>query len=122
MRDTQDNYNSAWTQLNDTLSATETESGLSGVISALEENQHQTGFIKDQLSGVERHVFAHPDDPSRFFRVQFNAKRLARFNGAGVSRSEEHTSELQSHHDLVCRLLLEKKNTPPTPPPNKIRS
>src|SRR6266540_297044 len=26
-----------------------------------------------------------------------------------VRRSEEHTSELQSHHDLVCRLLLEKK-------------
>src|SRR5437773_6225576 len=26
-----------------------------------------------------------------------------------VQRSEEHTSELQSHHDLVCRLLLEKK-------------
>src|SRR5947207_10269281 len=25
-------------------------------------------------------------------------------------RSEEHTSELQSHSDLVCRLLLEKKN------------
>src|SRR5437773_3205494 len=24
-------------------------------------------------------------------------------------RSEEHTSELQSHHELVCRLLLEKK-------------
>src|SRR5436190_15673836 len=32
--------------------------------------------------------------------------------GAGSSspsRSEEHTSELQSHSDLVCRLLLEKK-------------
>jgi len=29
---------------------------------------------------------------------------------ADVLRSEEHTSELQSHHDLVCRLLLEKKN------------
>src|SRR5438132_9921122 len=27
-----------------------------------------------------------------------------------VVRSEEHTSELQSHSDLVCRLLLEKKN------------
>src|SRR5437588_1774948 len=26
-----------------------------------------------------------------------------------LSRSEEHTSELQSHSDLVCRLLLEKK-------------
>src|SRR5204862_6665239 len=33
--------------------------------------------------------------------------------GAGrwpLSRSEEHTSELQSRRDLVCRLLLEKKN------------
>src|SRR5204863_9061047 len=30
---------------------------------------------------------------------------------AGIfSRSEEHTSELQSRRDLVCRLLLEKKN------------
>src|SRR5690606_40976288 len=27
------------------------------------------------------------------------------------SRSEEHTSELQSRENLVCRLLLEKKNT-----------
>ena len=26
-----------------------------------------------------------------------------------ITRSEEHTSELQSHHDLVCRLLLEKQ-------------
>src|SRR5260221_1970604 len=30
----------------------------------------------------------------------------------GVVRSEEHTSELQSHSDLVCRLLLEKKKRP----------
>src|SRR5437773_3744595 len=29
--------------------------------------------------------------------------------GQAPRRSEEHTSELQSHHDLVCRLLLEKK-------------
>src|SRR5437588_7080669 len=29
--------------------------------------------------------------------------------GAPGDRSEEHTSELQSHSDLVCRLLLEKK-------------
>src|SRR5690349_22954517 len=30
---------------------------------------------------------------------------------AWESRSEEHTSELQSRRDLVCRLLLEKKNS-----------
>src|SRR5699024_12132482 len=32
-------------------------------------------------------------------------------NSLAVFRSEEHTSELQSRFDLVCRLLLEKKNT-----------
>src|SRR5438034_4749767 len=38
------------------------------------------------------------------------AKDLFRGNGLlPVRRSEEHTSELQSHSDLVCRLLLEKK-------------
>src|SRR5947207_8051036 len=33
--------------------------------------------------------------------------------GPDEIRSEEHTSELQSHSDLVCRLLLEKKNRKP---------
>src|SRR5437773_3155214 len=38
------------------------------------------------------------------------ASRLRNLPGGCLSsRSEEHTSELQSHHDLVCRLLLEKK-------------
>src|SRR5437667_4478704 len=38
------------------------------------------------------------------------------FTSMRRNRSEEHTSELQSHHDLVCRLLLEKKkNTTKTP-------
>src|SRR5207248_8183171 len=32
-----------------------------------------------------------------------------RRRGASAKRSEEHTSELQSPYDLVCRLLLEKK-------------
>src|SRR5438067_5321434 len=31
-------------------------------------------------------------------------------HASGIDRSEEHTSELQSRFDLVCRLLLEKKN------------
>src|SRR2546430_6010202 len=34
----------------------------------------------------------------------------------GLVRSEEHTSELQSQSNLVCRLLLEKKNTHAAPP------
>src|SRR5260370_13113416 len=35
--------------------------------------------------------------------------RTTRISGDQVGRSEEHTSELQSHLNLVCRLLLEKK-------------
>src|SRR5947207_9664811 len=42
-----------------------------------------------------------------------SAKRVRGFVNSflpnAVGRSEEHTSELQSHSDLVCRLLLEKK-------------
>src|SRR5438132_13360811 len=41
---------------------------------------------------------------------------ISGLSDAAACRSEEHTSELQSHSDLVCRLLLEKKkkkkNTP----------
>src|SRR5437667_9340089 len=40
----------------------------------------------------------------RKHKVRIEAELLER-----LYRSEEHTSELQSHHDLVCRLLLEKK-------------
>src|SRR6266540_7524150 len=52
----------------------------------------------DLLDGRPCQTFAGVDDwlPGRHVLVQ---------------RSEEHTSELQSHHDLVCRLLLEKKKT-----------
>src|SRR2546430_12122471 len=41
--------------------------------------------------------------------AQLYLDRLKRF--VGRRRSEEHTSELQSQSNLVCRLLLEKKNT-----------
>src|SRR2546426_6155755 len=37
------------------------------------------------------------------------AEQLARRLSAAIERSEEHTSELQSPCNLVCRLLLEKK-------------
>src|SRR5438132_4007647 len=37
------------------------------------------------------------------------AEGALRRQGCNGPRSEEHTSELQSHSDLVCRLLLEKK-------------
>src|SRR5437588_7472430 len=56
------------------------------------------------------------DYPTLDVTVNRERARLMGVNMAEVSRSmvvatrsEEHTSELQSHSDLVCRLLLEKK-------------
>src|SRR3989442_4511364 len=45
-------------------------------------------------------------------KLPSNVKRLPRTPLVDRWRSEEHTSELQSRPHLVCRLLLEKKNTP----------
>src|SRR2546429_3055720 len=45
-----------------------------------------------------------------------NRKRGCGRRAAGVRRSEEHTSELQSRLHLVCRLLLEKKKKTQTAP------
>src|SRR5690349_24147674 len=39
----------------------------------------------------------------------WTTRRPRRSNARSSTRSEEHTSELQSRRDLVCRLLLEKK-------------
>src|SRR5260221_8938787 len=47
----------------------------------------------------------HPHDQEPGPRLGHREEALA------AERSEEHTSELQSHSDLVCRLLLEKKKT-----------
>src|SRR2546426_8678583 len=65
---------------------------------------------------------SHPDSRHRPGAVAVRrvgdaraAGRLSHGRGrpphAGVARSEEHTSELQSPCNLVCRLLLEKKKT-----------
>src|SRR2546429_5398811 len=48
-------------------------------------------------------------DLGRFLSVLFNQGQGP--NGRVLQRSEEHTSELQSRLHLVCRLLLEKKQT-----------
>src|SRR5438034_8379608 len=46
----------------------------------------------------------HPSQPNYLW-----LEAGTNFGVLGDTRSEEHTSELQSHSDLVCRLLLEKK-------------
>src|SRR5690349_23687186 len=63
--------------------------------------------VVDRLQnlGGTREGFALTQQPG----LHVLEKRLALFLAHGAPRSEEHTSELQSRRDLVCRLLLEKK-------------
>src|SRR5437588_2421505 len=55
-----------------------------------------------------RNVAVHQQPLHFFLDRQLRGHSLV-LNDAMEIRSEEHTSELQSHSDLVCRLLLEKK-------------
>src|SRR5438034_2810599 len=54
-----------------------------------------------------RWIPATPTSVSRSTRLP--SARAVTAASSATGRSEEHTSELQSHSDLVCRLLLEKK-------------
>src|SRR5260221_3076544 len=49
--------------------------------------------------------------------VAYSRRQQVPFGSYMLLRSEEHTSELQSHSDLVCRLLLEKKKNENDPGP-----
>src|SRR5690349_22188669 len=61
-----------------------------------------------ELAHIEWHIHGcGPDYGAEHFKSFSNVQYHGRYNGA--ARSEEHTSELQSRRDLVCRLLLEKK-------------
>src|SRR5947199_6716525 len=63
-------------------------------------------------SRIYRHRRLGPPCQRRFHSrpaCQSFARVLAKDWQAGLERSEEHTSELQSLRHLVCRLLLEKK-------------
>src|SRR5207244_11750408 len=73
-------------------------------LGALEETQRRLGEgagedVQSRLSEIEERL----DFTERMLAKQRDPERL------DTSRSEEHTSELQSPDHLVCRLLLEKK-------------
>src|SRR5690606_41367125 len=65
-----------------------------------------SGFYKHFKNPIELQAYsdARPSD------IIARNSESANVYGIAIERSEEHTSELQSRENLVCRLLLEKKN------------
>src|SRR2546427_3700782 len=83
---------------------------------------YTTLFRSLLYAGTDRGVFVSFDDGGRWRSLQRNLPSvivtdllvhdrdlIAATMGRALWRSEEHTSELQSQSNLVCRLLLEKK-------------
>src|SRR5260370_21431849 len=82
---------------------------------------YTTLFRSSPEAVIERYAWRWPIEPSNAAgkqimgvgdacnRVTAAVERTVPFGFLVQSRSEEHTSELQSHLNLVCRLLLEKK-------------
>src|SRR5256885_8524292 len=74
-----------------------------------------TTLFRSRLVGVELDITERKLYEEALFREKESAQITLQSIGDGVittdARSEEHTSELQSPCNLVCRLLLEKKKT-----------
>src|SRR5437773_8880972 len=88
-----------------------------GFMRALHKRPVPTEYVDQSINRIEQRVLAlgEREVASRVIgeMVMRELKKMddvayIRFASDHL-RSEEHTSELQSHHDLVCRLLLEKK-------------
>src|SRR5699024_6493237 len=74
------------------------------------ENRHNELLksLEDSTSNFDESTHATKDN---FMNVATSYLRKLDTDNQEQDRSEEHTSELQSRFDLVCRLLLEKKKT-----------
>src|SRR5438034_6168096 len=74
-------------------------------------DQRRVPFADLRNKHADRIAPLLPQGPGQVIRpvIQLSGRRADQLLRSLRNRSEEHTSELQSHSDLVCRLLLEKK-------------
>src|SRR5206468_5837754 len=86
---------------------------LNGALSAI--TAAVVGVVLNLAIWFAIHTLFRQTIPVHEFLFSFDAPKLSSVDpwALVLSRSEEHTSELQSRSDLVCRLLLEKKNQEP---------
>src|SRR5207247_7288710 len=80
-----------------------------GCREALKEIVEPEGFRTLLASSGEEAVDIVREEPVHLALLDMNLPRMTGLETLQLVRSEEHTSELQSRVDLVCRLLLEKR-------------
>lgn len=99
-------FDTAWSDLNLRLRELEQDSGLIPAMLELESFHLDSGFIRDSLQEVEWHTFHDPDDPRRFFRMQYNPRRAERFAGSGLKLCE---SVSRNNGCFLCRENIERQ-------------
>src|SRR5690606_41672014 len=77
---------------------------------ALSAHAQVAGISSEMAAPERRQALEQADHYFSRARALYPQDVFAAVGHAAVLRSEEHTSELQSRENLVCRLLLEKKN------------
>jgi len=75
-----------------------------GILDPQQEEKLRNQALVSGIIGTAANYLAQPKNLNAGSPLPYLAKAYV-----GGMRSEEHTSELQSHHELVCCLLLEKK-------------
>src|SRR5690606_39688323 len=84
-----------------------TKSVLAGVTDAMTESE-RASFVNKAIERIKGNVEGNYEIEIKPF---YEGNEYYMFLYEIYRRSEEHTSELQSRENLVCRLLLEKKKT-----------
>src|SRR5690606_41656157 len=72
--------------------------------------RHAHTAVSHKATEVSRWFDSHPSGHDRALILSAAMLEGSSTDAVWEARSEEHTSELQSRENLVCRLLLEKKN------------
>lgn len=93
-------FEKAWSDLNHRLQELEQDGGLITALAALEDHHQESGFIRNTVHDLERYVVPSPDDPARFFRIQYNPRRAQRFAGSG---KKPNGSALLNNGCFLCR-------------------
>src|SRR5690625_5470050 len=92
------------------LKRTNTDSGISRGMTPVAAAKATSPEPAGKLSPMGKRVCESPPVPTVSGKsIRFNQEWIMPSPGRKDTRSEEHTSELQSRGHLVCRLLLEKK-------------
>ena len=100
-------YQQDWRNLNRILRGIQFDSGdLRASIGALQAHHLGSGFIRQNLEGVQRYTFCDPELGHRCLRIQYNPTRAARFRGAGDQRREADTPVVNDGC-FLCRENIE---------------